>query len=186
MNLKFFKHKVFLWSTILLCIIISLITKLWPFVLKDDVWIGFTGSILSGLITLVGVIVTIMDIRIRDAREKIPQQLMLLDDLLYFLESQLKLIEKLNEIKDDKVFSESMEERLKWILEGPEDGGSISRFASQINLKTYQIVREFQKEVDLYLELKQLRRSYFYNFEDRYEKYISKLNNEKNSLEFKI
>lgn len=110
----------------------------------NSVWVGFfgsyIGSILSGLFTLVGVKMTINDLKNREKEDKLPKQLMAIDDLIAFINRQHKLFMRGVEINPNS--SIQVTSRLDHTLEGPDGSEGLLKLASEVNLHTYKIVRK--------------------------------------------
>ncbi|MEH7470529.1 hypothetical protein V7158_01905 [Priestia megaterium] len=154
----------------------------------NSVWVGFfgsyIGSILSGLFTLLGVMMTINDLKNREQEDKLPKQLMAIDDLIAFINRQYKLFLKGSNITQSAVV---LNQRLDHTLAGPEESEGLLKLASEVNLNTYKTVRKlydsftsFRKpinEVSIYSES---------DIRTIYEACIGGLKAEKQKIERKI
>lgn len=101
-------------------------------------FIGFVGSIIGGVITLVGVKMTIKHQITKDFGDSLPRKLLYLDDLLHLLRRERKLL-----LGNFILFParEELNEKVKPTLEELEAGGLLLK-AAEIDLESYNIVRE--------------------------------------------
>lgn len=149
MKKKSIWSKKTIWFGIAILIIIPIVVNALMFipvgkaVSTNNVWIGFfgsyIGSILSGLFTLFGVMLTIKDLKMRELEDKLPKQLVAIDDLIAFINQQYGAFLNLSDLKKRDFY---IRQRLDFTLEGPNDSEGLLKLASEVNLNTYKIVRE--------------------------------------------
>jgi hypothetical protein len=111
------------------------------YVKNDTAWLGFFatyfgalfGGIIAGYLTLLGVQITIKHQRSKEFEDQMPQKLMNLEDIIFFLEQQYGLLKKGLKLTDE---TKSLHQRLHFTLQGLEDSGLLKKSA-QVNLETY-------------------------------------------------
>ncbi|MCM3774239.1 hypothetical protein M3225_28050 [Priestia aryabhattai] len=137
-----------IWYAIAILVIIPIVVNALMFipvgkaVSTNSVWVGFfgsyIGSILSGLFTLLGVMMTINDLKNRESEDKLPKQLMAIDDLLMFIGQQNRIF--LQGVRE-QLGAGHVNARLDYTLEGPDNSEGLLKLASDVNLNTYKTVR---------------------------------------------
>lgn len=138
-----------IWWAIAILVIIPIVVNALMFipvgkaVSTNSVWIGFfgsyIGSILSGLFTLLGVMMTINDLKSREQEDKLPKQLMAIDDLIMFIGQQNRIF--LQGVRE-QLGAGHVYARLDYTLEGPDNSEGLLKLASEVNLNTYKAVRK--------------------------------------------
>ncbi|MGX9134033.1 hypothetical protein ACWV26_06585 [Rummeliibacillus sp. JY-2-4R] len=100
------------------------------------------GGIISGLLTLIGVRITIKDNNDKRNADLIPQKLLDIEDIIFILERQYELlIKKYSEDKPSGLLNPIYRERIKYIIQYLEDDGLLRKSAN-VNLRTYKITRK--------------------------------------------
>jgi len=147
-NKRLVWSKKSIWWAIAILVIIPIVVNALMFipvgkaVSTNSVWVGFfgsyIGSILSGLFTLLGVMMTINDLKNREQEDKLPKQLMAIDDLIAFISHHSMVFDKIVQ----KKLSSQVTKRIDYTLEGPDGSEGLLKLASAVNLNTYKTVRK--------------------------------------------
>ncbi|MDW4528099.1 hypothetical protein R3398_17165 [Rossellomorea marisflavi] len=122
---------------------------------ENIIWIGFFGSylggIVSGLLTLRGVRLTIEENQKKSLMESLPEKLMYLEEIIFILERQKKLlIKNFKEEDAPSKLNPRYRDRIKYTLEYLEEGGLLKNSA-KVNVITYRSTRKlfnYLKEIN--------------------------------------
>jgi hypothetical protein len=104
-------------------------------------WGAIIGGVIAGVLTLLGVRITIRENHDKDFKDSLPEKIMFSEDIIFVLERQLKLLlaHDLLEVSPSTL-NPAYRARIKFILGYLEDDGLLVK-SSKINLETYRSIR---------------------------------------------
>jgi hypothetical protein len=154
----------------------------------NAVWIGFFGSylggVISGILTLLGVRLTIKSSNDKEYMDTLPEKLLNTEEIILKLERQLELLNNLYKNQTSGT-NTSYRDRVKFILQFLENDGLLYKSA-KVNLTTYKAARR------LYVYLKKVSYIEFGHtlphkeINDSVDQTIKALKEERGKLEEKI
>ena len=102
---------------------------------------AIVGGVISGLLTLMGVRITIKDSKEKQLQDSLPQKLLDIEDIIFIMERQNELLLiKFKKEQSPSILNPYYSQRIDYIIEYLENDGLLRKSAN-VNLKTYQVIR---------------------------------------------